>query len=264
MPHACRVKLTHSGHFLCGVSRLSPRSLLATATFFSAAVVTANLFPAPTTALLGLSKGYDLALPSQEIVITLCTAVAGVMAAQKALRYLLSAEPTPGPKDQSRNRNESSSLPSRPMRELPYLLHGLTFSLGLIISGMVSPLKVLSFLQPLSPTFDPSLAMVVLAGVIPNGIHYFQSSYVAKKQTKYKWEEWRVPSRTDIDWKLVVGSAVFGVGWGLAGVCPGPALVGVSQALVAGSTAPGTASGVEKVAAWVAAMASGMVLGGML
>lgn len=191
------------------------------------------------------------------------------MAAQRGLRYFLSSTYPPTPTSKSSAPSKPSGESTRPdaqppwlSRQLPYFFHGLTFSLGLIISGMISPLKVLSFLQPLSTTFDPSLAMVVLSGVIPNGIHYYyhyirpqsQSGPEKKRQSLYGWEEWRVPSRTDIDWRLVVGSVIFGAGWGLAGVCPGPAVVGLGQAAMKGR-------GIEKIAGWVGAMAGGMALG---
>lgn len=134
------------------------------------------------------------------------------------------------------------------IKEVPYFVSGLTFALGLQISGMISPLKVISFLQPFQANFDPSLAMVVLGGVIPNTLHY----QGLKHQAKLAWEEWRVPSRTDIDWRLIVGSVAFGLGWGLAGVCPGPGLVGLSQSFLMGGT--------DKVAGWLGAMLVGMAV----
>jgi hypothetical protein len=93
--------------------------------------------------------------------------------------------------------------------------------------------------------------MIVLAGVIPNGIHYRRKR--EGKNVIYKWETWRVPNRKDIDWKLISGSVLFGVGWGLAGVCPGPAVVGLAQGLLMGR-------GAEKIALWLGAMVVGMAL----
>ena len=91
--------------------------------------------------------------------------------------------------------------------------------------------------------------MVVIAGVIPNALHYVD----LKKEAKLFWEEWRVPERRDIDWRLVIGSVLFGLGWGLAGVCPGPALVGLSHGVLNGSAG--------KVAGWLGAMTVGMAVG---
>ncbi|CAD6589044.1 MAG: hypothetical protein TREMPRED_005242 [Tremellales sp. Tagirdzhanova-0007] len=123
-------------------------------------------------------------------------------------------------------------------RMLPYYLSGLSFSLGLLLSGMSSPLKVLSFLQPLSPSFDPSLALIVVSGVIPNMIHYFSnfqsisSSCRPDLDTKVylPWEKWTISSdELPIDRRLVYGAAIFGIGWGLAGACPGPVIIGLGQ-----------------------------------
>lgn len=147
----------------------------------------------------------------------------------------------------------------------PYLLTGITFSLGLILSGMVSPLKVIGFLRfpPPMAGFDPSLALVFLGGVVPNAIHWRGVVPVPK----LPWEKWRVPSRTDIDWRLVLGSLLFGLGWGLAGVCPGPAVVAGGQLswnLLAsvGAKGPDAVFGVDGAAllGW-AAFADLLVLG---
>ena len=102
-------------------------------------------------------------------------------------------------------------------RMLPYYLSGLSFSFGLLLSGMSSPLKVLSFLHPLSPSFDPSLALIVVSGVIPNMIHYssnFQSisSFTRPgpgKKVYLPWERWTISSdglpMTDV-WSSVLRS----------------------------------------------------------
>lgn len=162
----------------------------------------------------------------------------GVNRAQHALElYLVTKYPT------------DARRPPSWIKETPYFLSGLVFALGLQISGMISPLKVVSFLQPLQPNFDPSLAMVVLGGVLPNAIHYSD----LKHEAKLAWENWQVPERRDIDWRLLAGSVAFGLGWGLAGVCPGPGLVGLSQSIMTGGT--------DKVVGWLAAMLAGMAIG---
>jgi uncharacterized membrane protein YedE/YeeE len=101
------------------------------------------------------------------------------------------------------------------------LLAGLVFGLGLIVSGMANPAKVLGFLD-LAGTWDPSLAFV-MAGAIAVGAFAFA---VARKRTRSLLGlEMKMPTSTQLDRRLVVGSLVFGVGWGIAGFCPGPALV---------------------------------------
>lgn len=105
---------------------------------------------------------------------------------------------------------------------------GLVFGLGLIISGMANPAKVLGFLD-LAGTWDPSLALV-MAGAIAVGLVAFG---VAKRRTvSLLGAKMRLPSASRIDRRLVLGSLLFGVGWGVAGFCPGPALVslGMGQA----------------------------------
>lgn len=111
-------------------------------------------------------------------------------------------------------------------------LIGLIFGLGLILSGMSNPEKVLGFLD-LAGNWDPSLAFVMGGGVIVAFIAFT----LAKKRTQaFFGDALRLPTAKQIDKKLVVGSLLFGAGWGLAGFCPGPALVsvgaGYSQALI--------------------------------
>ena len=106
---------------------------------------------------------------------------------------------------------------------LASLLAGLVFGLGLIVSGMANPAKVLGFLD-LAGAWDPSLALV-MAGAIAVGSIAFA---VAGRRTRSLiGAEMKLPSARHIDRRLVVGSTLFGIGWGLAGFCPGPALVAV-------------------------------------
>jgi uncharacterized membrane protein YedE/YeeE len=102
---------------------------------------------------------------------------------------------------------------------------GLLFGLGLMLSGMTDPGKVIGFLD-LFGTWDPSLALV-MGGAIMVGFFAFT---VAKKRTStFLGGALRLPSNMDLDKKLVIGSLLFGAGWGLAGFCPGPALVSMAD-----------------------------------
>ncbi|MFC6635422.1 YeeE/YedE family protein [Microbulbifer taiwanensis] len=112
------------------------------------------------------------------------------------------------------------------------LAAGLLFGLGLLLSGMANPEKVLGFLD-LAGAWDPSLALV-MAGAIGVALPVFR---LARGHSQsLLGEENNLPTRRDIDRPLVIGSLLFGVGWGLAGFCPGPAIVatgaGQSKALV--------------------------------
>jgi uncharacterized membrane protein YedE/YeeE len=98
---------------------------------------------------------------------------------------------------------------------------GLIFGVGLIISGMANPAKVLGFLD-LAGTWDPSLAFVMVGAVF---IGFFAFLYAARRKTTLLGKELKLPTATKIDRRLVLGSILFGAGWGLAGFCPGPALV---------------------------------------
>jgi uncharacterized protein len=98
---------------------------------------------------------------------------------------------------------------------------GLLFGLGLLISGMADPNKVLAFLD-LSGAWDPSLALV-MAGAIAVGVIGY--AFARQRQTTFLKSTMHWPQVTQVDRPLLIGSAMFGAGWGLAGFCPGPALV---------------------------------------
>ena len=126
---------------------------------------------------------------------------------------------------------------------LSALLSGLVFGLGLIVSGMANPAKVLGFLDLAGP-WDPSLALV-MAGAILVGFFAF---LVAKKRTRsFIGAEMKLPTASAIDSRLLTGSALFGAGWGIAGFCPGPGLVALGM-------------GEPKAAVFVLAMLVGMLI----
>lgn len=127
------------------------------------------------------------------------------------------------------------------------LVAGLLFGTGLIVSGMANPAKVLGFLD-LFGRWDPSLAFVMAGAIAVGGVGFF----VARRRGR----SWlgtliQLPSTTGVTARLVLGSAVFGIGWGLAGFCPGPALVALG-------------AGVPKAVGFVTAMVAGMAVFSML
>lgn len=108
---------------------------------------------------------------------------------------------------------------------LASLLAGLVFGLGLIVSGMADPAKVLGFLD-LAGAWDPSLAFVML-GAIAVGLVAFA---VARRRTvSFLGAEMHLPTARQIDRRLIGGSLLFGIGWGVAGFCPGPAVVALGM-----------------------------------
>lgn len=101
------------------------------------------------------------------------------------------------------------------------LLAGLLFGAGLLISGMTSPAKVHGFLDVLG-RWDPSLAFVMIGAI---GVHFLLLRRILALPKPLLSGAFQVPSRAAIDAPLVIGAALFGVGWGLGGVCPGPGIV---------------------------------------
>jgi uncharacterized membrane protein YedE/YeeE len=126
-------------------------------------------------------------------------------------------------------------------RVIEFML-GLTFGLGLLISGMTDPGKVQGFLD-LAGAWDPSLAFVMGGGVMVGllGFGLAKKKAISFSGTPFHW-----PETANIDRPLVLGSLMFGIGWGLAGFCPGPALVAM-------------AAGNDKALVFVLAMLGGMV-----
>lgn len=116
------------------------------------------------------------------------------------------------------------------MKNVSALLSGLLFGLGLILSGMSDPSKVLGFLD-LAGEWDPSLAFV-MGGAVAIGALLFP--FATKRKKSLLGNTMRLPTSTTIDRRLVLGGLTFGVGWGLAGYCPGPALA----SLMYGSAKP--------------------------
>lgn len=103
---------------------------------------------------------------------------------------------------------------------------GAIFGLGLVISGMANPAKVLGFLD-IAGNWDPTLAFV-MGGAILVAFPAFR--WAARRGKPLLAEKWSLPDRNDIDPRLIAGAALFGIGWGLAGFCPGPALAAISIA----------------------------------
>ncbi len=129
------------------------------------------------------------------------------------------------------------------MQRMIEFILGLLFGLGLLISGMTDPSKVLGFLD-LAGTWDPSLVFVMGGGVMVGVLGF---AWAKKRSTSLSGQAFQWPDLVHIDRPLVLGSLIFGVGWGSAGFCPGPALVSM-------------AAGHDKALVFVLAMVAGMAL----
>ncbi|KAG0149300.1 hypothetical protein CROQUDRAFT_40160 [Cronartium quercuum f. sp. fusiforme G11] len=227
-----------SGHMLCGIARGSKRSLIATIVFFPIAIFThrclkpvlsvLHLFPDPSPFLIRAMK------PIAPLALLLL--------GSPYILYLLLA----------------LSLPAERLSFLRITLLGATFASGLALAGMTRPSVVLGFFDFPLPSWNPSLLGVAVAGL---GVNILIYAFAVRGRVR-NWTEatkklsdtaaeaesaaevlvevvtrhaplcaprsgWRLPelSNTTIDCRLIGGSALFGIGWGLAGVCPGPAFV---------------------------------------
>ena len=129
------------------------------------------------------------------------------------------------------------------MNALAAFAAGLVFGIGLIVSGMTDPGKVIGFLD-VAGRWDPSLAFVMGGAIL---VGYFSFAAAGKRARTFLGGAMQLPTGRDIDARLVAGSTVFGIGWGLAGFCPGPALVALG-------------AGIDQAALFVAAMLAGMVI----
>lgn len=123
-------------------------------------------------------------------------------------------------------------------------LAGMLFGVGLPLSGMTAPRKVLGFLD-FAGDWDPSLAFV-MAGAV--GVHFAAYRLIRRRRRPLFAEAFTVPAPGRTDGKLLVGSALFGVGWGLAGYCPGPGIASLG-------------SGTLKALVFVVAMLAGLLIG---
>lgn len=131
---------------------------------------------------------------------------------------------------------------------LSALVCGIVFGLGLTVSGMINPQKVIGFLD-LTGNWDPSLALVMAGALVVTLIGY---RVVLKGRGPLFDVKFRLPTRTDIDAKLIGGAALFGIGWGLSGLCPGPAIAGIGLSVL------GVAS--SQVFLFLGAMLAGMLV----
>eukprot|EP00210_Caulerpa_lentillifera_P008091 g7725.t1 len=208
-----------SGHGICGNARLSIRSLVYTCVFMVSGMVTATLME--TADVLGATKWPELVLPSRSFMwsaslLTLITLVSLV------LPLIISLI--------TKKSEEVSGAKSNGFLDcLSEFVSGGVFATGLYLSGMTQPSKVAAFLSPLSPAFDPSLLCVMGGALLITtpSFYWILKKGDLKNKRPFFGDGFQVPVNKMVDWKLVIGGVVFGAGWGLGGICPGPALVSI-------------------------------------
>jgi uncharacterized membrane protein YedE/YeeE len=207
---------------LCGLSRLSGRSAIATATFFTLALLTHHLVHPSlyTDACPGDTPCYTPILPPASTALSLLLVAGSAILAARTIPHLIAGATSSNTTDDKVSSDSQSAA-----RTATQFFSGLLFALGLHISGMAHPAKVTSFLSfPVMHAWDPSLALVVVFGVLPNLITIQWKGFAEPPAFR---KEFELPTKTieDVDFKFVAGAAAFGVGWGLTGTCPGPAVL---------------------------------------
>ncbi|KAJ3993923.1 hypothetical protein F5050DRAFT_1576668 [Lentinula boryana] len=231
-----------SGHMLAGLSRFSKRSITATAIFFCTAVATTKLLHPPrflptnppdyslNTMDKTLLVAQTIPLLASVLLYTyvrlhfqMANSVFELIYAQSSMSFF--------------NPKNSPSLGERKLRPVARLAALMSttveFALALRLSNLTDPKKVTAFLLlPSHPAFDPSLAFLAI-GAIPIGAilyHLFRGP-----ERPVLGGSWAIPKSGSIDSKLVLGSVLFGIGWGISGLCPGPAVINLGRALSSGS-----------------------------
>lgn len=200
-----------SGHGVCGLARLSKRSLASVMTFMATGALVASL--SGTAVACGIPAGHVPAwvAPTAEQLLQSGSVLGLSLATVLLLRVVAGLK----------------LVPAALLGVASEFAFGTIFALGLAAGGMVMPAKVAAFLSPLATYFDPSL-MAVMGGALMVTTPAFQ--YIMRSNKVPLCAPCLdLPTKTAIDAPLLMGAALFGAGWGLGGMCPGPALVSLVQ-----------------------------------
>jgi uncharacterized membrane protein YedE/YeeE len=240
-----------SGHGVCGLPRRSPRSLAAVLTFMSTGALSAYL--SRETRLSSFIYASDITSRDSSVGLLVPSLIAMATAAtllnQKFFLHRLLFGSSPSTKPDHAESKGVSEIISLGIS----FTSALIFGLGLGVSGMCNPERVISFLNFSGEKgFDPTLIGVMGGGVLFNLVSFHLlnaydpvmplSGKSAKISTTLKMG--LVPENTKISWELILGSAIFGLGWGLGGICPGPGIVSLGGSVkAAGVFIPSLISG---------------------
>ncbi|KAG6868713.1 hypothetical protein C0993_011651 [Termitomyces sp. T159_Od127] len=239
---------------LVGLGSKTFSSLVATLTFFVTGVITVQLLPSklPHADIMDWSLGPNgrALLGTQIAVSALLGSLARhffIHAGHEIHRVFVQVIASRPPAKAVSAPQKYQSI----LRSLVVLATGFEFALALRFSNLSESTRVLSFLSlPLSHSFDPSLAFLA-AGALPASIVLYQ--FFRGSEQPLLGGRWSIPKGNPIDMKLIGGASLFGIGWGLAGICPGPGLVNLGRAMTGGS-------GILPVATWL----FGVTIGGLL
>ncbi|TFK76308.1 hypothetical protein BDN72DRAFT_830863 [Pluteus cervinus] len=225
-----------SGHMLAGISRLSPRSIAATVFFFVGGSATAHIFhpnlpPTPPS-------NWELTNDSKQLLLSQFLPLG-----LTALFYSFKV---------SHSEHKHDTIVSPVLRLLTGLTTSFEFALALSLSNLTNPTRVISFLLlPIHKAFDPSLFWLA-CGAMP--LAYVLYQYFRGDERPKFGGDWCVPTNKTIDTRLLSGALLFGLGWGVSGICPGPGLVNLGRVMVSGGP------GLGKMLAWLAAVSIGGLL----
>mmetsp|Transcript_25302 Transcript_25302/g.45822 ORF Transcript_25302/g.45822 Transcript_25302/m.45822 type:complete len:374 (-) Transcript_25302:1161-2282(-) len=223
-----------SGHGICGLARLSKRSFVAVASFMTSGLLSATFCDEKSIFCKYLRAGSDTL--SDSLPNSNSAGIGYVMlylALGAAIPMWMRGTPKPeSPKDTSQDEEINNQR-----KLLPAAVSGALFSVGLAISGMINSSKIYGFLDAKglrNGTYDPTLITVMGGGVVVSWISYqfvdrfniikHKSTLSSPLSQKKSCGKFGVPTNQTLDLNLIVGSAIFGVGWGIGGLCPGPAI----------------------------------------
>ena len=213
-----------SGHGICGLARFSKRSLMAVLTFMSTGIISTNLFPADAFATA------EKHLVTQNTFC--CGSAVTLLSVVLALPGLLGYVP---PLSEAKEIMDKEITTSKNWKTVPAIASGALFSLGLYTSGMTNSNKIVGFLNVkgiMDGSWDPTLACVMGGGLLVSflsyqwvkGFNVVKNDNALECPLTQKSGKFNVPTNKIIDAKLIIGAAMFGLGWSIAGICPGPGI----------------------------------------
>lgn len=217
-----------SGHGVCGLPRLAARSWVAVTTFMTTGLLAASVVNATPWLREMVFGPHDSAAATEETltVMPIVTAAAGIALLLEAINRTMNHPVASGKSDEDLSDHHHHNTAHPANLALSWGV-GAAFAAALGLSGMANPAKVLGFLTPMHASgWDPSLAFVMGGAVAINAIAF---PLIFSSGKPMLGPRWHLPTSSDITPSLVIGAALFGLGWGIGGMCPGPAIVSLAS-----------------------------------